>query len=325
MKSILGPVALLGFAAVAVPACSGDTDGATGGNACVPGQTVSCACAGGAEGVQACKADGTFGTCDCGGGNTGGGGGAGGGGNGGGGGDCNHGEMATCGNGVTDGAEQCDDGNCVNDDACTNACVKAYCGDKIVQMSQGETCDDGQNEVGDMCPDDCGKCAGKLVFTDFFGQQQTSQWAYMGKLGFDAGNEMCKSLGADSVCDYEQLKEVLTNQAGHAADVTKMLTKVPAGGAITVWVNRTTPEMVNGVMSPPGAGGRCNEWVYSTNHISDGEYVTLTNNGGTLTHAFSLDPDTVYTGDPIDGHAGPGLDCGNAQRYIACCFPKCAP
>ena len=30
----------------------------------------------------------------------------------------------------------------------------------------------------------------------------------------------------------------------------------------------------------PGAGGRCNDWTYTTNHISDGEYVDLTSNGG---------------------------------------------
>lgn len=34
-----------------------------------------------------------------------------------------------CGNGVTDPGEQCDDGNDVDDDACSNRCIRAVCGD----------------------------------------------------------------------------------------------------------------------------------------------------------------------------------------------------
>jgi cysteine-rich repeat protein len=286
---------------------------------------VSCACTAGGEGVQTCEPGGTYGTCDCGGGNTGGGGGGGGGSGGAGGGEpCNHGALESCGNGNLDPGEQCDDGNCVDNDACTNTCTTPICGDKIVQA--GEDCDDGNDENG-TCPNDCkiNSCAGKLIFSDFTAQMQTSQWAYQGKLGIDAGTEMCKAIGAADVCDYEQLKEVLTNPGMHAADIAKMTAKVPASSMITVWVNRTTPERVTGVMSAPGAGGRCNEWVYKTNHISDGEYLTLTNTAGALSGAFTLDQDTVYTGVAGDGHAGAGLDCGGQQRYIACCFPVCKP
>jgi cysteine-rich repeat protein len=310
-------MALLGFAAVAVPACSSDTGGANGGGSCVPGQTASCACTDGAEGVQTCK-NGSYGSCDCSGG-------LGGGGGGGAGGPCNHGSISTCGNGMKEGTELCDDGNCVNDDACTNACAVPYCGDKIVQ--EGEDCDDGQNEVGDECPDNCqiDMCAGKPVFVALTAQTQVSEWGYMGKIGYEAGTAMCKALGATNVCDYTQLKEILDNPMDHKADIEKMKGNVLPGSQISIWVNRTTPEMVNGVNSMHGPGGRCNDWAYSSNDKADGEYLTLTNNGGTLTHAFTLDADTVFTGIPNDGHAGPGLDCGTASRYIACCFAKCVP
>jgi cysteine-rich repeat protein len=40
---------------------------------------------------------------------------------------------ATCGDGVLDPGEACDDGNRVNNDACSNACVAARCGDGVVQ------------------------------------------------------------------------------------------------------------------------------------------------------------------------------------------------
>jgi cysteine-rich repeat protein len=267
-------------------------------------------------GVQQCNASGTgFSQCDCGGSNT-------------------------CGNGTVESNEQCDDGNTVDNDGCTNACTLPKCGDKIVQA--GEDCDDGNNEVNDMCPADChfadggapdggdagdggvvNPCAGKLIFTDFTAAPQPSQWSYMGKLGYDAGTAMCQALGANDVCDYEQMKEIFANPAAHPNDIAKITAKIPAGSNITVWVNRTTTEMVNGQPSAAGPGGRCNNWTYATNHISDGEYETITNTAGALSNAFSLDNDTVFSGNPADGHAGPGLDCGGQQRYIACCFPVC--
>ncbi|HWP06683.1 MAG TPA: DUF4215 domain-containing protein, partial [Polyangiaceae bacterium] len=45
-----------------------------------------------------------------------------------------------CGDGVAAGAEDCDDGNTVNTDGCTNACTQAVCGDDIVRTSV-EQCD----------------------------------------------------------------------------------------------------------------------------------------------------------------------------------------
>ncbi|MRG93527.1 hypothetical protein [Polyangium spumosum] len=333
IKSILVPLTALGLAAFFAQACSGGDNtnsGGSGSTACVPGQTAACVCAGGGEGVQVCNVSGNaFGPCDCGGG--GGMGGAGGGAP-----TCVPGGGSTapvCGNGNVDPGEECDDGNCVPDDSCTDKCKLPFCGDKIVQA--GEDCDDGQNEVGDVCPDDCqldggtdapvDPCEGKLIFSDFTAAPQAAQWSFMGSLGYEAGTKMCQAIGAAGVCDYLQLKEVLDNPAAHPADVTKMLTKVPAGGMITVWVNRSTVETVGGVASQPGAGATCNNWTYITNHIGDGEYLTLNNTAGALSGTFTLDADTVFSGDPGDGHAQPGLDCGGVTRYIPCCFPVCAP
>ncbi|KKW17394.1 MAG: Multiple EGF-like-domain protein 3 [Candidatus Magasanikbacteria bacterium GW2011_GWA2_50_22] len=50
--------------------------------------------------------------------------------------------QGTCPNGVRDGAEQCDDGNTVNTDDCTNTCTTARCGDGSV-WSGREQCDQG--------------------------------------------------------------------------------------------------------------------------------------------------------------------------------------
>ncbi|MFL5352879.1 amidohydrolase family protein [Archangium sp.] len=62
-----------------------------------------------------------------------------------------------CGNGRVEGKEQCDDGNTVNDDACSNSCTtvtqESVCGNGV--MDVGEACDDGNLRNGDGCQSDC--------------------------------------------------------------------------------------------------------------------------------------------------------------------------
>jgi MYXO-CTERM domain-containing protein len=63
---------------------------------------------------------------------------------------------AICGNGVIDGAEQCDAGGDNDDtaaDACRTSCRRAFCGDGVVD--DYEQCDDGNREAGDGCTPTC--------------------------------------------------------------------------------------------------------------------------------------------------------------------------
>jgi cysteine-rich repeat protein len=63
--------------------------------------------------------------------------------------------LATCGDGfVQDGVEQCDDGNDDNSDACLTTCRTATCGDGFVQDGV-EECDDGNDDNDDACPTTC--------------------------------------------------------------------------------------------------------------------------------------------------------------------------
>ena len=57
-----------------------------------------------------------------------------------------------CGNGVTEGDEQCDDGNLVDGDGCSSSC-QYVCGDGVVVA--GEQCDDGNLVPTDGCSADC--------------------------------------------------------------------------------------------------------------------------------------------------------------------------
>jgi cysteine-rich repeat protein len=87
----------------------------------------------------------------------------------------------TCGNGVLDPGEQCDDGHRNSDHepgACRWDCRAARCGDSVVDASLGEECDDGNTVSRDGCSetcivdeppphnpfcDDCGEC-GRGIF-----------------------------------------------------------------------------------------------------------------------------------------------------------------
>lgn len=57
--------------------------------------------------------------------------------------------LTGCGNGLRTAGEACDDGNRTNNDDCTNECALPTCGDGIVQT--GEECDDANGESTDAC------------------------------------------------------------------------------------------------------------------------------------------------------------------------------
>jgi cysteine-rich repeat protein len=62
----------------------------------------------------------------------------------------------SCGNGVVDPGEVCDDGNIVNGDGCSADCKsKESCGDGVLNTDAGEVCDDGNTIDGDGCSADC--------------------------------------------------------------------------------------------------------------------------------------------------------------------------
>ncbi|HVV86166.1 MAG TPA: DUF4215 domain-containing protein [Kofleriaceae bacterium] len=58
-----------------------------------------------------------------------------------------------CGNGVIEAGEQCDDGNLVDDDVCSNLCHDNGCGNGV--LDPGERCDDGNLVAGDGCSPAC--------------------------------------------------------------------------------------------------------------------------------------------------------------------------
>lgn len=272
-------------AALLLPSCGGSD---TGGTGCTPNETQVCACTNGGEGVQTCASDGaSFSACDCGG---------------------------SGGSGGSTGSSGDGGGNT----------IIGACGDGV--EDQGE-CDSGSENF---CPEDCSgtggtgggttttttsdTCEGQVTFAGLVADVPSAWGSHMqanGKTGYEAGVEICKSIAADHPCEYQEV--LAAEAAGELAGVAQ---------GTTAWIHRTSDAIVGGVVSPAGAGGRCNNWVYTTNHISDGEYTTFDMVG---IPSYHLDNDTFYDGVDTTHTIGGDLQCGGVMRAILCCYPTCVP
>ncbi len=96
----------------------------------------------------------------------------------------------TCGNGVLDTGEVCDDGNAETGDGCRDDCTAELCGDGI--LDAGEDCDDGNNVSGDGCS---ALCEG--VFSDDFSPGLDDGWIWYDPAA-DSTYEIVGSGTADS-------------------------------------------------------------------------------------------------------------------------------
>jgi cysteine-rich repeat protein len=69
----------------------------------------------------------------------------------------------SCGNGIPEPGEACDDGNMRDGDGCDHNCTPTACGNGII--TAGEACDDGNTRDGDECGSDCLKvCPAKRCY-----------------------------------------------------------------------------------------------------------------------------------------------------------------
>lgn len=120
----------------------------------------------------------------------------------------------SCGDGMLDTNEECDDGNTINDDGCSSTCKKEtsstppvstpVCGNRIVET--GEGCDDGNTLNGDGCSSYCQVETTQPV--------QTTPVCGNGKVesgeGCDDGNTI-NGDGCSSNCQVETSQPVQTN------------------------------------------------------------------------------------------------------------------
>ena len=99
----------------------------------------------------------------------------------------------SCGNGIVDPGELCDDGNIINGDGCAADCKSAEaCGDGVTNTDAGEVCDDGNTVDGDGCSANCKSnevCGNGIVDTA------------KGEVCDDGNTHAGKCSGDDKECD----------------------------------------------------------------------------------------------------------------------------
>ncbi|MFH2007732.1 MAG: fibrinogen-like YCDxxxxGGGW domain-containing protein, partial [bacterium] len=128
----------------------------------------------------------------------------------------------TCGNGIWEAGEQCDDGNTTNLDGCSDTCQVEYeCGDGVCETTRGESCP--------VCPQDCCPC-GDAVCDDALGETcgmcRDDCCPDCGNGILDAGEEcddgnLTDNDGCDHVCEDEDGVAVCGNglwEAGEGCD-----------------------------------------------------------------------------------------------------------
>lgn len=107
----------------------------------------------------------------------------------------------TCGDGVVDPGEQCDDGNSSSEDDCTNDCTNAVCGDGAIHSkgtSPFEECDDNNLQPGDGCSGTCQTECGNGVIDGACAQ---------GTVGAPCSTDVqCDTLpsAGDGICQHEE-------------------------------------------------------------------------------------------------------------------------
>ena len=272
-----------GFALGLTLGCGGSDDNAASGGSCVVNQQAFCACPGdpptSPSGVQVCIAPDMFGPCMCDGAPT----------------------TDTDTDAETDDSESMEEttdepdlcGNTIPDPGECDPDGNHNCPEDCIDGGSTTTTDDPSTSTGQDA------CAGMPIYVGNVPGIEPP-WDFMGVTGFGAGRMMCQNMidPTADVCTYENLVD---------AEANGDFAAVPA--STTMWVHRNVVAMYMAQMVQPGNGARCDDWLYDTNHLYDGEYVTV-EAGGALT--FTLDTDVLT---PAMGL----LECAGQVRAIPCC------
>ncbi len=181
---------------------------------------------------------------------------------------CSH----TCGNTILDVSmgEQCDDGNLVSTDLCTNSCNFPECGDGIVQSD--EQCDDGNSNDDDTCPNTCLYKVLEIVA----GGAHTCALV-------ETGNVKCWGYGGSGQLGYANVINIGDNETPTSVgdvNVGGTITQVSAGE------EHTCALLDTGAVRCWGDGGNGRLGYGNTNSIGDNETPASIGNvdvGGTVT------------------------------------------
>ncbi len=163
----------------------------------------------------------------------------------------------TCGDAFTNEGEQCDDGNDVDGDSCTNACTVAECGDGITETG-AEGCDDGNNVDGDDCTNACEPvlCGDGVVADQAFGQAREQ---------CDDGNANDTD-GCLSTCEVDPVIRAFTITKHRNLEPTAMYTHYFQSGYNSTFCSRSfdSPVSISMALVTSGSYSRTRDCIENT-------------------------------------------------------------
>jgi cysteine-rich repeat protein len=179
-------------------------------------------------------------------------------------------DAPVCGDTLTEGSEQCDDGNVANGDGCSSTCTREpRCGDTIINGT--DECDDGNTVGGDGCSATCKLECGNNVMDP--GEQCDDG----NTTSFDGCSETCTLESAYQITASWQLRNI----AG-------TLQACPTGYDTAAVISQPIDSAGNNVGAPIVDLFNCASNSGTTADLSSGRYkvhIAITNTSGTLTYA----------------------------------------
>jgi cysteine-rich repeat protein len=166
-----------------------------------------------------------------------------------------------CGNGVVEEGETCDDGDRADDDACTNACAPARCGDGIVRAGV-EDCDDGNDVNDDGCTRRCLDCADPNAGATFAGADGRCYARYDTPRSYGVAENSCDEAGHGTLAVFDDLAEQDAVLAGLGAGAALLWIGLSDRGVegTFVWADGAAPAFTDfGMNEPAVAPASANE------------------------------------------------------------------
>ena len=170
--------------------------------------------------------------------------------------------LPSCGDGLLDDGEACDDGNQVNDDACGNICQLARCGDGIVHT--GEECDDGNTADDDACTNLCRNayCGDGIVRTAYLQVIPPTRSAMMATPTIRMCLNTCVVascgdgfVGPGEQCDAAEQNADTCSYGVQSCTVCSTLCQTQAG--VTTFCGDGVLQPGDGEVCDDGGNGRC--------------------------------------------------------------------
>jgi MYXO-CTERM domain-containing protein len=226
-------------------------------------------------------------------------------------------DMTQCGDGITAGAETCDDG--METAACDDDCTAVACGDGNANAAAGEGCDDGDSDNGDDCPDGPGGSCDPAACGDGFVDAEGAMTEACDGDGMGLGGEtaLCDDDCTAPVCGDMHVN----NTAGETCDDGVRTATCDADCSDGV-VNMANGELCDG--NSAGIGGEtaicdtdctpamCGDMVVNMTAMEDCD-------AGMETAACDDDCTDAVCGDGhVNALAGEGCDDGNTTAGDGC-------